>query len=291
MPAETPLSPRERTLRCVSPSGLHRMAYREYGPSDAPCALLCVHGLTRNGADFARLAQRFAGAGWRVVCPDVVGRGRSDWLADPRHYDFPQYVSDLMALLARLDVERVHWLGTSMGGLLGMIVASFDDSPVERLLLNDVGPFLPAAALRRIGEYVGMAPAFATLAEAESFLRFVCAPFGDLGDEGWRELTGSSVRADADGQWRMRYDPRIADNFRTQAAGEDVDLWPIYERVRCPTLVVRGERSDLLSRATLEEMTQRGPRAPALEIAGVGHAPMFFDAAQIEAAWAFFAAA
>lgn len=278
---------REHEVRCVSASGIHRMAYREYGPRDAARTLLCVHGLTRNGHDFEPLAQRLAADGWRVVCPDVVGRGHSSWLADPRHYEFAQYIADMVVLLARLEVDSVSWLGTSMGGLIGMIIASFDDSPVERLILNDVGPFMPAQALRRIGEYLGQAPDFASVDEAERFLRFVCAPFGDLGDVGWRRLTETSVRLRADGRWIMRYDPRIADNFRAQAAGGDIDLWPIYERISCPTLVIRGERSDLLSRATLDEMTRRGPRARALEIAGVGHAPMFFDAAQIEAASAF----
>ncbi|MBK1679153.1 alpha/beta fold hydrolase [Rhodocyclus tenuis] len=280
---------REHEVRCVSAAGIHRMAYREYGPRDAARTLLCVHGLTRNGHDFEPLAQRLAADGWRVVCPDVVGRGHSSWLADPRHYEFPQYVADMMLLLARLDLDSVSWLGTSMGGLIGMIIASLDDSPVERLILNDVGPFVPVEALRRIGEYVGQAPSFASVDEAERFLRFVCAPFGDLGDAGWRRLTETSIKPVADGRWNMRYDPRIAENFRAQAAGGDIDLWPIYERIRCPTLVIRGARSDLLGADTLAQMALRGPRAQTAEIAGVGHAPMFFDDAQIGLLRAFLA--
>jgi pimeloyl-ACP methyl ester carboxylesterase len=276
-----------RELRCVSASGVHRLAYGEYGPRDAARTLVCVHGLTRNGRDFAPLARVLATDGWRVVCPDIVGRGRSSWLADPRHYEFPQYISDMMTLIARLDVDSVHWLGTSMGGLIGMIIASFDDSPIERLILNDVGPFLPVDALRRIGEYVGQAPSFASVDEAERFLRFVCAPFGDLGDAGWRQLTESSVREDADGRWCMRYDPRIAENFRAQAAGGDIDLWPVYDRITCPTLAIRGACSDLLGPETLAAMARRGPRAQTVEIPGVGHAPMFFSAAQIDVVRAF----
>lgn len=283
-------APRERELRCVSAAGIHRMAYREYGARDAARTLLCVHGLTRNGRDFAPLAEVLAADGWRVVCPDVVGRGRSGWLADPRYYALPQYISDLMALLARLDAGSVSWLGTSMGGLIGMIIASFDDSPIERLILNDVGPFLPADALRRIGEYVGLAPTFASIAEAEQFLRLVCAPFGDLGDAGWRQLSESSVRQGADGRWQMRYDPRIADNFRAQAAAGDIDLWSYYERIVCPTLVIRGASSDLLGPETLAAMAQRGPRALSAEIPGVGHAPMFFSPAQIDVVHRFLGA-
>ncbi|NJA90085.1 alpha/beta hydrolase [Rhodocyclus tenuis] len=282
-PASKPpvISVRERDVRCVSAAGVHRMAYREYGAPSAPRTLVCVHGLTRNGEDFSLLAEQLVPDGYRVICPDVVGRGHSDWLVDQRYYEFPQYIADLMTLLARLDVESVDWLGTSMGGLIGMIIASFDDTPVTRLVLNDVGPFLPAEGLRRIGEYVGRAPSFASVDEAERFLRFVCAAFGDLGDDGWRRLTESSIKSMADGRWNMRYDPRIAENFRLQANGGDIDLWPYYDRVRCPTLVVRGALSDLLSAETLAAMAARGPRAQTVEVAGVGHAPMFFDAAQI----------
>lgn len=274
-------SARQRELRCVSPAGVHRMAYLEFGPRDAARTLVCVHGLTRNGRDFVPLAERLAAEGWRVVCPDVVGRGRSAWLADPRHYDLPQYVADMMLLIARLDVDSVQWLGTSMGGLIGMLIASLDDSPIERLILNDVGPFVAAAGLGRIGDYLGKAPEFASSDEAERYLRVVCAPFGDLGDAGWRQLTESSVRQSADGRWVMRYDPRIGENFRAQAARGDTDLWPIYERIRCPTLAIRGASSDILSHETLAEMARRGPCARTVELPGVGHAPMFFSDAQI----------
>ena len=272
---------RQRELRCVSPAGVHRMAYLEFGPRDAARTLVCVHGLTRNGRDFVPLAERLAAEGWRVVCPDVVGRGRSAWLADPRHYELPQYVADMMTLIGRLDVDSVQWLGTSMGGLIGMLIASLDDSPIERLILNDVGPFVAAEGLGRIGDYLGRAPDFPSIDEAERYLRGVCAPFGDLGEAGWRQITESSVRESAEGRWVMRYDPRIGENFRAQAARGDIDLWPIYERIRCPTLAIRGAISDILSRETLAEMAQRGPRAHSVELPGVGHAPMFFADAQI----------
>ncbi len=276
----------ECSVRCVSPSGLHRMAYTEWGERDNPDVLVCVHGLTRNGRDFDDLARAMA-CDYRVICPDIVGRGRSDWLRDPAAYGFPQYVADIMVLLARLDVDTVQWLGTSMGGLIGMFVASQEDSPITRLILNDVGPVISAASLKRIGDYVGRAPKFDTYEDAEKYIRLVSAPFGTLNDAQWRHLTESSLRHASDGRLEVCYDPGIGEPFRQALVFQDVDLWPIYERIRCPTLVVRGADSDLLTRETLQEMAQRGPRPRTVEIPGVGHAPMFLDSAQIAIAREF----
>ena len=269
----------QRSVLCASPSGLHRMAYTQWGAPDNPRVLLCVHGLSRNGRDFDELARALA-ADYRVVCPDVVGRGRSDWLRDPAHYAIAQYVADLVALIARLDVDQVAWLGTSMGGLIGMALASLERSPIERLLLNDVGPVISRESIRRIGDYLGLAPRFASFDEAENYIRRVSAPFGALDDAYWRALTASSLRRCADGSLEMNYDPAIALSFRSATAGE-IDLWPIYERIACPTLLVRGERSDLLGADTARAMAARGPRPLVVEVPGVGHAPMFMNDAQI----------
>lgn len=269
----------QRSVLCASPSGLHRMAYTQWGAADNRRVLICVHGLSRNGRDFDALARALAPE-YRVVCPDIVGRGRSDWLRDPAAYTIPQYVADLMVLIARLDVDSVDWLGTSMGGLIGMALASLAASPIARLVLNDVGPVISRASLARIGEYLGQAPTFADLAEAERYIRLVSAPFGELSDAHWRALTESSLRQGADGRLQMRYDPAIALSFAEVTAGE-IDLWPIYERIACPTLLLRGEHSDLLSSATAQAMAVRGPRPRVVEVAGVGHAPMFMDDAQI----------
>ena len=269
----------ERSVGCVSPSGLHRMAYTDWGARDNPRVLVCVHGLSRNGRDFDELARALA-ADYRVVCPDIVGRGRSDWLRDAAGYAIPQYVADLLVLIARLDVERVDWLGTSMGGLIGMALASLDGSPIARLVLNDVGPLIAGESLKRIADYLGRAPRFDSFADAESYIRLVSAPFGALSDANWRALTESSVLPREDGRFEMRYDPAIAQSFRL-AASADLDLWPIYDRIGCPTLLVRGEHSDLLAAATAQAMTARGPRPQLVEVAGVGHAPMFMDEAQI----------
>lgn len=276
-----PVSPRFSEVLCAGGKGLHRMRYVEWGDADNPRVLVCVHGLTRNARDFDALAAALA-SHYRVVCPDVVGRGRSDWLADPAGYGFPQYVSDMMVLLARLDVESVHWVGTSMGGLIGMIIASQARSPISRLVLNDVGPVITAESLQRIGEYVGKAPRFADVVEAERYIRTVSAPFGPLSDAQWRQLTESSIRRNDEGSWSMVYDPAIGEPFRqAYLMHQPVDLWPIYEAIKCPTLIVRGAQSDLLTAEVHAEMGRRGPRARLVEIPGVGHAPMFLDENQI----------
>ena len=281
--------PRERSVQCASPSGLHRMAYTEWGDPANPQVLVCVHGLSRNGHDFDDLSRAMAGS-HRIVCPDIVGRGRSDWLRDPSGYGVPQHVADMMVLIARLDVEAVHWLGTSMGGLIGMVLASLPGTPVSRLLLNDVGPVVSAESIRRIGEYIGRAPKFSGLDDAERYIRAVSAPFGALNDAQWLALTVSSVRPMADGGLEMIYDPAIADSFHRATAGGVVDLWPMFDRVRCPTRVVRGELSDLLSTEVAQAMTARGPHPDLVEVSGVGHAPMFMDEAQIAIAREFFTA-
>jgi pimeloyl-ACP methyl ester carboxylesterase len=262
------------------------MAYTEWGARDNPDVVVCVHGLTRNGRDFDELAAALAPR-YRVVCPDVVGRGHSDWLKDTASYDFPLYVADMVTLIARLDVATVRWVGTSMGGIIGMALAGLDKSPVRQLVLNDVGPLIPAASLARIGEYLGIPTKFPSLEAADAFLRMIAAPFGKLSDVQWRHLTETSVKQTPDGSWTMRYDPAIADNFKKSANGEDVNLWPMYDAISCPTLISRGADSDLLTHDTASEMATRGPKARLVEFAGVGHAPMFMNDEQIGAVSAF----
>lgn len=274
------MSFRERNVQCISPSGLHRMAYVEWGDQDNPRVLVCVHGLTRSGRDFDFLAQEMA-TYYRVVCPDVAGRGNSAWLQDPAGYGVPQYVADMVTLIARLDVASIHWLGTSMGGLIGMALAGMDNSPITRLVLNDVGPMLTAQSIQRINNYVGLDPTWASFDEAVAYVTQVSAPFGPLTEENWRFLTEHTVRQRPDGRWGFAYDPHIANNFKTLASGQDIDLWPMYERIACPTLVVRGAESDLLTRETWQRMGEKGPRARMAEVPGVGHAPMFLSADQV----------
>jgi pimeloyl-ACP methyl ester carboxylesterase len=253
------------------------MAYLEWGDARNRDVLVCVHGLTRTGRDFDQLARALCGQ-YRVVCPDVAGRGDSDPLPDATLYGVPQYAADMVTLIARLDVEAVSWLGTSMGGLIGMALAAQAGSPVKRLVLNDVGPLVTRASLERLASYVGKTPSFASVEEAERYIRAISAPFGPHSDAQWRFLTETWLRRNDDGTWRAHYDPRIAEPFK---ADQDLELWALYDAVRCPTLVLRGELSDLLLPPTAEEMARRGPRARVVEIRGVGHAPTLLDPDQI----------
>jgi pimeloyl-ACP methyl ester carboxylesterase len=272
--------PRRRSVQCISPRGLHRVAYLEWGDARNRDVLVCVHGLTRCARDFDDLARALCGR-FRVVCPDIVGRGDSDRLADPMLYTTPQYVSDMVALIARLDVESVSWVGTSMGGLIGMGLAAQTGSPIKRLVLNDAGAVFTKASLERIASYLGKAPAFPSIEKATDYVRAVCAPFGRHSDAQWRFLTEIWLRKDEDGIYRAHYDPRIAEPFRATLPSKDLELWPLYDAIRCPTLVIRGAESDLLSRNTAEEMARRGPKARVVEIPGVGHAPTLMHADQI----------
>jgi pimeloyl-ACP methyl ester carboxylesterase len=268
-------APRLHQLQCLNSKGLHRMAYVEWGDPHNPRVLICVHGLTRQGRDFDTLAQDLA-SDYRVVCPDVVGRGQSDWLADPAGYAIPQYVADMVSLVARLHVDHVDWLGTSMGGLIGLGLAALPNSPVRKLVLNDVGPVIQPQALQRIGSYVGVPAHWKTVDEAADALWSVSQGFGPHTREQWLALTLPQLVADGDG-WKSRYDPAIAIGLRAitpeLAAAGEAFLWHSYDRLTCPTLVLRGAESDLLLATTAQQMTQRGPRARLHEFAGVGHAP------------------
>jgi pimeloyl-ACP methyl ester carboxylesterase len=274
------LEPRLGRVQCASGAGLHRMAYREWGDPANPAVLVCVHGLTRCARDFDSLARALCDR-YRVVCPDVVGRGGSDWLANPMLYGYPQYVADMVTLIARLNVEQVHWVGTSMGGLIGMALASLKGSPIARMVLNEAGAVVAHASLERIGRYVGADPRFASLEDAERVVRTNAAPFGPHTDAEWRFLTEVVMRKQPDGGWRFHYDPKIAEPFRREMPEGDIVLWETWDAIRCPTLVIRGAQSDLLTRATAEEMTRRGPRAKLIELPGIGHAPTLMHADQI----------
>ncbi|OGA33056.1 MAG: alpha/beta hydrolase [Betaproteobacteria bacterium RIFCSPLOWO2_12_FULL_64_23] len=271
---------RQRQVQCVSASGLHRLAYTEWGDPGERKVLVCVHGLTRCGRDFDALARTMA-SDYRVVCPDVPGRGLSGWLKNPMEYRVETYIADMVTLLARLDADSVHWLGTSMGGLIGMTLASLAETPLQKLVLNDVGPIVSAVSLARIGEYLGKAPQFPDFATAVQYVRAVSATFGAHSDAQWSTLTEHVVRRQPEGSYRMHYDPAIAVPFSAAAPEKDIELWPCYDAIRCPTLVIRGALSDLLKRETMEEMASRGPRAKTVEIAHVGHAPTLMHADQI----------
>ena len=277
--------PNLRDVQCLDARGLHRMAYWEWGDPANQRVLVCVHGLSRQGRDFDTLARALCDV-YRVVCPDVVGRGRSDFLADPSGYQIPTYVADMVTLLARLDATTVHWVGTSMGGLIGMGLASLPPSPIGRLVLNDVGPAIEPTAIARIGTYLGAPIEWDSLDEAADYLLGISKGFGPHSREEWLALTRPMLKPSGTG-FRPHYDPAIAVPFRAvtpelAAAGEAM-LWKSYDAIRCPTLLLRGAESDLLTCETARAMGERGPKAKLREFAGVGHAPTLIEAGQVAA--------
>jgi len=276
--------PRTLSLASLSPHGFHRVVYYEWGDPSNDRVVVCVHGLSRNGRDFDVLGEALADT-HRVIAVDMPGRGASQWLPDANDYVFPTYLTTLTALVARSNAQRVAWVGTSMGALLGMAMAAQRDTPVARLVVNDAGPLVEPAALARIRDYLGLAPTFATFAEADAYIRAVSAPFGALTDAQWEHLTRTSVAPNAEGRYALTYDPGIALPFRNAAAPPD--LWPLWDAIRCPTLLLRGAQSDLLSPATAQAMTERGPRARLVEFPGVGHAPTLLSSDQVAPVVAF----
>lgn len=292
-----PALPRVSSVLCASPTGLHRVAYQEWGEPDNPRVVVCVHGLTRLGDDFRDLAVALQND-YRVVAPDIVGRGRSGWLKDPMAYGVPQYVSDMITLLARLNVSQVDWVGTSMGGLIGMSLAALEKSPIRRLILNDVGAKLSGDALGRIAAYVGQKTEFSSRAAAHAQLRVLYQGFGPHSESEWSRLIDAGLVAVPESdRVRVHYDPAIGEPFRAHyaqafSAGQtpaDLELWHLYDAISCPTLVIRGAESDLLTADIADEMSRRGPKADRIDFAGVGHAPTLMHRDQIAAIETFLA--
>jgi len=287
---------RLKSVQCSSPAGLHRIAYKEWGDPQNERVLVCVHGVTRVSDDFDALAQALCDR-YRVVCPDVAGRGRSDALRDPNLYALPQYVADMVTVIARATANgdgSVHWFGTSMGGLIGMVLASLPGTPVTRLLLNDIGPALDGSALNRIADYIGQDLRFPDYESGARFVREVSSSFGPHSDAEWDKLARDVLRQQADGQWVRHYDLALSQPFKKmgveRAKQDEAVLWRCWDAITCPTLLVRGELSDLLTHETAQQMTTRGPKPRLVELAGVGHAPTFVHADQIAIAREFLTA-
>ena len=253
------------------------MHWVEWGDPANPRVLVCAHGLTRCGRDFDYLASKLADT-YRVICPDVAGRGRSDWLAVKADYTYATYLADMNTLLAAAGAEQVDWVGTSMGGLIGMLLAALPGTPLRKLVMNDVGPFVPKAALERIGAYLGVSPVFDSLEMLEMAMRSV-SPFGELTAGQWRHLALHVAKQEPDGHWRFRYDPGIAEVFK-EASATDVDLFAFWNSVAIPVMVMRGESSDLLTPELYARMLAR-PGTSGHVVASTGHAPMLMDDAQV----------
>ncbi len=288
--------PSLHSVDCPETEGSHRMAYWSWGDPAAPHVVVCAHGLSRQGRDFDVLAAALvaaAGGAIRVVCPDVVGRGQSDWLKNPALYQIPNYAMDMLVLLAALKPQQLDWVGTSMGGLIGAVVCGQPGLPlpvpVRRLVLNDVGPVIQWEAIQRIGQYLGDAPRFASLEQAAEAMWAISSSFGPHTPAQWLELSRHMVKPvnDAQGGVTLHYDPAIAVPFRTitqeSARAGEAMVWQLYDNIKARTLLVRGAQSDLLSADTTAQMLQRGPKPQLVEFAGVGHAPTLIAPDQVKA--------
>lgn len=278
--------PRAGSVPYLLGSSFHNMAFVEFGNPAAP-AVVCVHGLTRNGRDFDPLAEALSER-FHVICPDLPGRGKSDWLAEAVQYQPPNYVLALSHLLAAFN-KPVAWVGTSLGGICGLMAAAAGNSPITRMVLNDIGPHIPAAALARINDYMTKSPErFASIGAIEAHLRLIHAPFGKLTDAQWAHLARFSARpvlgAQSGGGYALHYDPKITEAFKTSVP-LDIDMWPLWALMKIPILSIRGENSDLLTDETFDRMQQDG--AETLVVPDAGHAPALMDQPTIEAIKAF----
>lgn len=292
--------PRLESLICPHPDGQHRMAWWSWGDAEADHVVLCLHGLTRQGRDFDRLARALverAGGRIHVVCPDVAGRGQSQWLPEPSLYQLPQYAADMLALLAQLreraPLRTLDWVGTSMGGLIGMVLAGQPQLPmpmpvpVRRMVLNDVGPSITWSSVQRMQQFVGQFGRFDGLQEAAAELRRLSQGFGPVPEDIWLELSAHMVRPLPDGTFTLHYDPAIGEPIRglTAEAAQSAEtvVWGLYDQIKAQVMLIRGRESDLLTEATAQAMTRRGPLAQLVQWPGVGHAPTLTDAAHIDA--------
>ncbi|MGH1415757.1 MAG: alpha/beta fold hydrolase [Pelagimonas sp.] len=259
-------------VTCISPVGFHEIAYREFGRYPAKNNVLCVHGLTRNSHDFDYLASQLSAEGNRVVCADLVGRGQSDWLSDPQHYQLLQYNSDIVTLAAERGLAHFDWIGTSLGGLMGISLAGLENSPIKRLIVNDIGPKVPYSALSRVTLYAGTIHQFSNLDDVEAHLRETLTPFGPMTDDNWHRMAVTSA-IETDVGFELRHDPNILQNFRRYFMFMHFSLWNYWERITCPVLVLRGTQSDFLTETLANEMLHRLPHAELIEFEGVGHTP------------------
>lgn len=277
----------------ISEEGFHRVVYSEWGkPEPGSIPIICVHGLTRNRHDFDSLANFISEQGRHLFCPDMVGRGDSDWLKNPLHYTYEQYVSDSNVMIAKSNAIQVDWIGTSMGGLIGMILASLNKSPIRRLVMNDIGPQIPVKSMARLSKYAGKDPEFSSVEEAKQYLKTIYADFGNLSDEQWQQFTENSIHEIAPGRYATTMDQgikivqaksKLAWNLllhpmkALEGTLFDVDLWEIWRKVNCPVLVIHGSHSDMLLPATIEKMQKTNPRVDVIEISNAGHAPALLD--------------
>lgn len=270
---------KHRFLKALSPTGFTQVHYTEWGLTSSQPPVICVHGMTRNCRDFDYLAQDLSNSR-HIICPDMPGRGQSEWFPDPSDYTYDNYYPIFLSLLARLDVNQVDWIGTSMGGLLGMNLAARDQSPIRRLVINDVGARLPHQTLQKLRSYAGMSPTFSDFSKAERYIRQILAPFGQLSDDQWQHLTEHSIRDRGD-KFVLSYDPKIVQQATRTTPDKDVNLFDQWDKIQCPILLIWGAQSNLLTQEIVLEMQARKPDLQLLKVQDAGHAPALMDATQI----------
>lgn len=271
--------PRQKFYQGLSPQGFHTLAYVEWGDQDNPDVLICVHALTRNSRDFDYLARDLQKK-YRIICPDLLGRGKSEYVRQPSVYNFKQYMNDLVALLAHAHVQKVHWLGTSLGGILGMMLASQPHSPLKSLILNDIGMIVPSAALQRIETYAHTEHEFSNLEDAKRYFQTVLAPIGPLDSKKWDHLTKHGTLAHQDGTLSLAYDPAIGENFATRPT-PTLHFETYWQAIHCPILLLYGEDSDFLSQDIITKMLYLQPATQIEAIPECGHAPSLMEPDQI----------
>lgn len=277
---EPNIEPSQNHFLSLNPQGFHKLAYVEWGEKNNPRVLICVHGLTRNSRDFDFLAKTLSKT-YRVVCPDLVGRGESDYLKTPTFYNFSQYLNDMAALLARLNAKEVHWLGTSLGGIIGMMLSAQPHNPIKSLILNDIGMIIPSTALRRIETYARNTPAFSSFEEARSYFQTILSPFGILEPEKWDHITKYGTKQDNKGKFHLSYDPAIGQIYANKVI-PSLHLETYWQSISCPILVLRGEESDLLLPSIINKMLYFQPHTKVVTIPYCGHAPSLMVPEQIQ---------
>ncbi len=285
--APTPQVFRQGRMRSLSTSGFHEIAYTDWGPRESESTIVCVHGLTRQGRDFDRLAGALAAQGHRVICPDLPGRGASQWMRNTMDYAFPQYCVDMSALIGGLS-GRISWVGTSLGGLIGMVLAGSEGSPISRLVLNDIAPTTPLDAAARVGMRCAAMPStFGSLEEAEGYYRRAFVTCGPMDDLQWRDYVSHSLRQDENnGLYRSHMDPKVATAF-TWFWYYQIPLWTYFRKIKAPVLSIRGELSDFLPRDLVRDMRRSLPALATHEVPGAGHMPMLMSPGEIEAISSF----
>lgn len=285
---------KKNSFLAVSEEGFHHVAYTEWGSFDPELpTIICVHGYTRNSRDFDELANYLSSKGRHIFCPDIVGRGDSSWFKNSHHYNFTQYVSDMTTLISRTNAHQIDWIGTSMGGIIGMMLAAMPNSPIKRLVLNDIGPQIPIHGLRRLAKYAGKDPDFKSMEEAKQHFKTNYADFGIENEHQWDIFTANSIEQRAPNLYVSKIDPAIKNPKSTlQIISEffhhphralegilyDIDLWSIWQQIKCPVLVIHGIRSDLLTSEIIKRMKRTHELTEVYEIKNAGHAPALLNA-------------